>query len=72
MQVSGLRRCGKTWYVKNFLCDPESPFDRILCFYAQSQPLHAELPKGTVFMEGLPNRRVTIKVCLSPLFGLSQ
>ena len=49
MQVSGPSGCRKTFWVKGLLCDPESPFDLILHFYAQSQPLYDEL-----FIEGLP------------------
>ena len=68
MQVSGPSGCGKIWFVKDFLSDPESPFDRILCFYAQSQPLYAELPKGTVFIEGLPDEAPEFDQALNHCF----
>ena len=55
MQVSGPSGSGKSHFVKDLLCAPDSPFDRILYFYALSQPLYAELPADTVFIEGLPD-----------------
>ena len=68
MQVSGPSGCGKTLFVKDLLCDPESPFDRILYFYAQSQPLYYELPTGTVFIEGLPEEASEFDQALNHCF----
>ena len=56
-QISGPSSCGKTWFVKELLCEPESPFDKILYFYSIWQPLYEQMPANTQFVEGLPEER---------------
>ena len=55
MNINGPSGVGKSWFlIKELLCHPDSPFDRIIYFYSLRQPLYEDLPASTEFIEGLP------------------
>ena len=54
MQVSRPSGSAKSWFLRELLCVPDSPFDSIVCFYSLWQPLYEIVSPRTKFIKGLP------------------